>query len=664
VVSTPAEYETAIEAVLGERLQYVIVESHSQGVEAIDYLKTAAEGRASLIPLTRLRAQDGSDGEAPDAPGAHPGVVAPCLEVVRFDPAYDKVARFLLGDALIVRDLPSALEIWQEQGGRRTLVTLDGEVLDPYGVVTGGPLEGEGHGALQRRREVQELEETVRAFEAEFALATERHRTLQARLLQLEAALKSLDRDGREKDLALLEAEKDLARVGEELEHVSARAAQLDAERVQLEEALAALSREEEEHRLAAATAAAEQARAEERAREAVERLEATRARGDVLTAELMNLKVKAAADAERRESLASALKRIDDARREVEERRARLFAALSEANARAAELRGRLEGTAVDLGRLAQDLAIAKDELGRARAAHEALAIASRAREAEGREVRTRAETVRAAGSEAALTAREQSLALTHLEEQIRERCQADLRWEVGRFHLEKPPSDEERQKLEDLKAQADRMGSINLTAIEEYDELAKRHAFMAEQKGDLEQSLADLKAAIVKINRASRERFQETFDRVNEKFQQVFPRLFSGGRAGLVLTAAEGNGEQGVEIFSQPPGKKLQSVNLLSGGEKALTAVSLIFAIFLIKPTPFCLLDEVDAPLDDANVGRYNDIVKEMSRTSQFILITHNKRTMEMVDTLYGVTMEEPGVSKLVSVRLSEKTKEAAAA
>ena len=209
VVSTPAEYETAIEAVLGERLQYVIVESHSQGVEAIDYLKTAAEGRASLIPIARLR---GGDDAATGVPSNHPGIVAPCLDVVRFDPSYEKVVRFLLGDALIVRDLPAALEIWQEQGAKRTLVTLDGEVLDPYGVVTGGPLEGEGHGALQRRREVQELEETVRAFEAEFALAQERHRTLQARLLQLEAALKSLDKDGREKELALLEQEKDLAR--------------------------------------------------------------------------------------------------------------------------------------------------------------------------------------------------------------------------------------------------------------------------------------------------------------------------------------------------------------------------------------------------------------------------------------------------------------------
>ncbi|HET9553471.1 MAG TPA: chromosome segregation protein SMC, partial [Anaeromyxobacteraceae bacterium] len=661
VVSASPEYENAIEAVLGERLQYVIVESHSQGVEAIDYLKTAAEGRASLIPMARLRDPDAGQAGA----AAHPGVVAAAVDVVRFDPSYDKVVRFLLGDALIVRDLPAALELWQSSEPKRTLVTLDGEVLDPSGVVTGGPLEGEGHGALQRRREVQELEETVRAFEAEFALAQERHRALQTRLLQLEAALKTLDKDGREKELALLDQEKDLARLGEELERTAQRVGQLEVERSQLEESLGALSREEEEHRLAAATAEATASRSEERARAAMERLDGLKARADVATAELLNLKVKVAADAERRESIGSALRRIDDARREVEERRARLFAGLSEQNARAAELRGRLDGTRVDLGRLGADLAQVREELAAARSAHEGVQVAGRAREAEARELRGRVEVARADLAATALTAREHALELSHLEEQTRERCQAELRWEVSRFHLERPPGEAERERLDELKGQADRMGAINLTAIEEYDDLARRHAFMTEQKADLERSLADLKAAIVKINRASRERFQETFDRVNEKFQQVFPRLFNGGRAGLVLTQPEsGEGEAGVEIFSQPPGKKLQSVNLLSGGEKALTAVALIFAIFLIKPTPFCLLDEVDAPLDDANVGRYNEIVKEMSKTSQFILITHNKRTMEMVDTLYGVTMEEPGVSKLVSVRLSERAREASAA
>src|SRR5512146_1466355 len=350
VVAAPPEYENAVEAVLGERLQYVIVESHSQGVEAIDFLKSAAEGRASLIPLARLRE---SDADAGATLRDEPGYVAACMDVVRFDPAYEKVVRFLLGDAVIVKDLPSALETWQASAKKQTLVTLDGEVLDPYGVVTGGPLEGEGHGALQRRREVQELEETVRHFEADFALAQERHRTLQARVLQLEAALKSLDRDGREKDLAVLEQEKDLARLTEELARHADRAGQLESERAGLDEALAALTLEEEEHRVQAATAEAEQSRAEERAREAAQTADALKAQAEAATAQLMNLKVKVAADAERKESFGAALKRVEDARREVEDRRARLFAALSEANARAAELRGRIDGTNVDMGRL-----------------------------------------------------------------------------------------------------------------------------------------------------------------------------------------------------------------------------------------------------------------------------------------------------------------------
>jgi len=660
VMAVPAEYENAVEAVLGERLQYVIVESHSQGVEAIDWLKSAAEGRASLIPLLRLR-DDGSTGSAPDR--SHPGFVASCLDVVRFDPAYERLARFLLGDAAIVRDLASALEIWQSGGGAGTLVTLDGEVLDPHGVVTGGPLEGEGHGALQRRREVQELTDTVRTFEADFAMAQERHRALQSRLLQLEAALKSIDRDNREKDMALLTQEKDLARLGEELERVAERMGQLELERGAMEDGLSGLSREEETHQLEAAGAEAERARHEERVREAGVRLEDLGRRAEGLQAEVLEVKVKVASERERRDGIGESLRRIEEAQRAAEERRTRLFTALSDGNARAGDLRERMEGARGDGARLAEELARVREVLGAERAAHLDATTKARAAESEARDLRKRGEALSQAAGDAALTAREQALELSHLEEQIRERCQVELRDELLRFHAERPPGEPERRRLEELKAQADRMGAINLTAIEEYDDLARRHTFLSEQKGDLESSLSDLQKAITKINRASRERFRETFDRVNEKFQQVFPRLFNGGRAGLVLTEDGEDQAGGVEIFAQPPGKKLQSINLLSGGEKALTAVSLIFAIFLIKPSPFCLLDEVDAPLDDANVGRYNEIVREMAKASQFILITHNKRTMETVDTLYGVTMEEPGVSKLVSVRLSASGRSAAA-
>jgi chromosome segregation protein len=216
-------------------------------------------------------------------------------------------------------------------------------------------------------------------------------------------------------------------------------------------------------------------------------------------------------------------------------------------------------------------------------------------------------------------------------------------------------PPAGELLAEIDDLRGRLERMGEVNLAAIGEYEELTSRFQFMNQQKEDLEKSIADLQRTIVKLNRICRVRFKESFEEINEKFQSIFPRLFRGGKARLVLTDENDYLETGVDIIVQPPGKKLQSITLLSGGEKALTAVSLLFAIFLTKPSPFCFLDEVDAPLDDANIDRFNELIREMSQFSQFVLVTHNKKTMQAAEVLYGITMAEPGVSKVVSVRMS---------
>ena len=201
------------------------------------------------------------------------------------------------------------------------------------------------------------------------------------------------------------------------------------------------------------------------------------------------------------------------------------------------------------------------------------------------------------------------------------------------------------------ELKTKLGKIGEVNLASIEEYEDLVTRHQFLDQQFKDLNEAKEQLKKVIDRINRICSKRFKETFEQVNERFQKVFPVLFGGGEARLILIEDPENGEMGIDIVSRPPGKKLQNVSLLSGGEKALTAVSLIFSIFLVKPSPFCLLDEVDAPLDDANVYRFNDLVKEMAKRSQIIIVTHNKHTMRVNNTLYGVTMEEKGVSKMVS-------------
>jgi chromosome segregation protein len=205
------------------------------------------------------------------------------------------------------------------------------------------------------------------------------------------------------------------------------------------------------------------------------------------------------------------------------------------------------------------------------------------------------------------------------------------------------------------DLKRKLERLGPVNMMAIEQFDELETRHTFLTTQRKDLLDSIAQTGEAIRRIDKTTRERFEEAFHSINLHFEKTFTTLFGGGRAGLVLIDQENDPESGIDIIAQPPGKRLQNVMLLSGGEKALTAMALMFAIFKHRPSPFCLLDEIDAPLDDANIGRFVEMLQGLQTSTQFILITHNRKTMEIADRLYGVTMEEPGVSKLISLQLN---------
>jgi chromosome segregation protein len=273
---------------------------------------------------------------------------------------------------------------------------------------------------------------------------------------------------------------------------------------------------------------------------------------------------------------------------------------------------------------------------------------------EASSKYMRRELEDVRQKVHEEEILASEVQLKLSHLQESMKERYGATLSTSIGTSPAEFP-KEEMSKRLAELKGALEGFGEVNLMAIEEYQELKQRHDFLSEQQADLHQALDTLRKAILRINRTTTKRFLETFHLVNEKFKEVFVRLFKGGQASLLLLDEQDPSTTGIDIIAQPSGKKLQNIDLLSGGEKALVATALLFGLFMIKPTPFCLLDEVDAPLDDANINRFIDLVKDFSRTSQFILITHNKKTMETANTLYGITMETPGVSKVVSVRLN---------
>jgi chromosome segregation protein len=684
IMRPPPELETAVEAVLGERLGNVIVESHEAGVEAIQFLKQKSEGRSSFIPIA-LRAQRGEvlydamgQGGSSGSLGASaaeggltplvdpsavadvwpeaPGVRGKMLDLISYDRKYDAVATYLLGDVLVVEDLERALALWRETRTSKTIVTLEGEVIDPHGVVTGGSRESALAGVLEQKREIRELEAVMQRLDADVEAALGRHVAKKQATADLGRARDEGAVALRSDEMALLGQEKDLERLVEERRRLEARRAALAMQTVDLTRA-----REESEARLEAATTAlsddgATLEDAERRAGELRLQTVALADEVDCGVAQLTTLKVAATQATERRKNARQTLERLLSDRAADEARAERLDGTIAEDLARGEALRAQV----VELRREAE-LAQAEAEArarahGERQSALEARQGALAARDADLRAARAEVARLAQAASRLELRSREAGMRRSGIEEQVADRYRDVLVAEVVYdYHLRALFGDVEETRAEELRGLIERMGEINLTAIEESEELQKRFDFLTEQRSDLESAITQLETAIEKINRASRKRFRETFDAVNAEFQAIFPRLFGGGRASLALTDESDMLETGIEIVANPPGKKVsQNIELLSGGEKALTAVSLLFAIFLVKPSPFCVLDEVDAPLDEANVGRFNQVVREMTEHSQFIIITHNRRTMEIADRLCGVTMEEPGVSKLVAVNL----------
>jgi chromosome segregation protein len=651
IVTAPVEFEKAIEAALGERLQHVIVESPERGYEFVEYLRGLAEGRSTFVPVPVEPTEPLPAVTGDDVLGMALSHVSLSDEVLR-----PLIAQLLSGMAL-VRDLDTARRCAAVHPAY-TFVTVDGEVVRPGGVVTGGLLEGPAVGALQKKREVAELQLEVARVEERYNEIITRHYELQKQAEQLDGVLRGLEKNRHAEEISLTSHEKDLHQAGSSLSKLRDRMAGLRAELSSMEDTKGTLEFEVESARGEAAHGQADREARDERVRMMTAELETLKAESETLQVDTTGLKVKVASVSERGEAARQRVDALSAQVDEITERVGRIAQGRDEGLAHIATLEGRIAESATEREGRHEKAATAHADLEAKKTAHAEATGQVRDDENALRELRTKVDSLSQGLSSVSLKDRELTLEIDHVATQVQERYGLAIVEAVHQYHSLPPLSEEAQEKLKELRAQLERMGEVNVTAIEEHQEIAQRFEFLSKQKKDLEDSLSQLKDAIAKIDETSRVRFKETFDIVNEKFQAVFPRLFGGGRASLMLVQGGPGEEPGVEILAQPPGKKLQSMSLFSGGEKALTAVALIFAIFLIKPTPFCLLDEVDAPLDEGNVGRYNEMVREMSKGSQFILITHNKRTMEVVDSLYGVTMEEPGVSKLVSVKLREAT------
>ena len=636
------EYETAVEAALADRLQIILCDQQQDLLESLHYLYHQSGGRAQLtLPQTTSTVLQ-------TVPGTRP--LLSVIEVA--DKAATQVRR-ILASVHLADNLESALKLallYPDQ----TFVTMAGEVIASDGTVTGGRAESQQSGIIHKKREIRLLQESVQSLTPELASCEEERDQIRTALQTAGHTLQGCHRNLHQLDLTIAGLTKDLQQLGTEATRLSERCTLLTSEQSTLEEERAGLQAEQK-----GATTGFEEA--EQRAQ--------------ILEVES---KKHLAEQEERRRILAMAREELTAQRvmvatlREQGEAHQRTVAALTD---QLHDLDNRIKTAATDQTqgnndqqRLDHELAteelrlkslleeqVKQDELLQAvRQCYETSTGQLALAEHEARLFRDERETMNQSHTELSLLSSSLIMQREHLELSLHDRHRlnlAELQERLGEREVDEVTA---RMRQVELERLVDELGEVNLMAIEEYAGMEGRYDFLSTQKADLEESLHDLQQAIHRINRTTRQRFLEAFTLINEKFQEVFPRLFCGGRAELKLTDEQDLLETGIDIIVQPPGKKLANVMLLSGGEKALTAVALIFSIFLIKPTPFCLLDEVDAPLDDANIGRFNEMVREMCAISQFIIITHNKTTMAVADTLYGVTMEEPGASRLVSVRL----------
>lgn len=642
-IQAPQELEPALEAALAERLQCILCTDDRDAIGALEFLKEQKGGRVGIaLPLA--------------LPVTSPPVVSeatPLVELVRTEGPFAGLILNILSTVMLADDIGTALSL-ARQYPALLFVTRAGDMVALGGIVSGGSGEQVGNGLIHKKREMRELEQAVSRLEEETATLGKQRDDLRRQSQEVAEGLKSSGMQVHQSDLKLTGLRKDRQQALDESVHI--------AERLEVQTLEAATITEEQTALEAELTLTGEQIA---RTGDAAKRLELETSR---LKGELDARRVQLAASREKvtairvqtatiKEQHDAGLRALSELEQRMEENVRRMDAdrqELESGDAARVQLLADMSGATERLEGLVREQADSEVRLAAKRSIFEATGSALNLVEVQLKKSCEESDTVRQLQSELNLRFSTLTMQAGHLEQALQERSRITM--PEALVKLESAECDEAAGRLRQVELQRllDEMGEVNLMAIDECAGMEERFNFLTSQKDDLEESLRGLQQAIQRINRTTRQRFLETYNLINAKFQEVFPRLFCGGQAELRLTDEEDLLETGIEIIVQPPGKKLQNVTLLSGGEKALTAVALIFSIFLIKPTPFCLLDEVDAPLDDANIGRFNEMVREMSDISQFIIITHNKATMQVADTLYGITMEEPGVSRVVSVRL----------
>ena len=680
----PPGWDRAVEAILGERVRGWVVDNPTTACEAIEFLKGKDLGRGTFIPQQpRWELRDLPSRQWWPAMESQPGVVGRAVDMIRVEGHRETARDYLFDRMVFVETLKDATVLWEQQACSAPdgpiLVTRAGEILDAAGVLTGGQASATG-GLLQRRREVLHLEAQSVSLTGYIEEGKQRRERLLAQGQELREQSRQLAESLRDAEMQGLSLQKDEAGLQHVLGDLTQR---IDTLTSDAQRGLAEAQRLDQDMRSGEAQLAqwiaekAGQEAALSRARERVGQIDHNMhglqqrfTEAQLVAQEIRTTREHRRLDLQRvQQQQYDAKARIETLMRHAEGLAASIEQSRLERESQEARCREFSEAAAHIKARLvelqegqAQDMAVANQldaRLEDVRRAVTALRESRMAVEVRKAEVRTQWGTV-----ESTLVGTYQVDLATLLEAPVEAFASEQVDSGEGLIPAESPAINEAalREQLQKIREKLDRMGPINLAAIHEHQELEERHRFLTTQEQDLSTSIGSLKEIIQRINRTTKDMFAGTFAELQQKFSEVFVKFFPGGRAELQLvevapdetTDAGGPQEPGVDIVVQPPGKRLKSITMLSGGEKTLTAMALLFASFLIRPTPFCILDEIDAPLDEENIGRFTGVLRDLSVDAQFMVITHSKQTMAVADSLFGVTMEEPGISKILSVRM----------
>lgn len=654
IVTTSGDYEVAIETAFGGSMQNVVTGTRDDAKFLIEHLKRTRGGQVTFLPVEALRPR--LEGESIRSARKERGAIGYAVDLVEYDKKYDNVIRYLLGNTLVCDNIENATQISRRYPRAFKIVTLDGDVINSSGSMTGGSRKDNAGNLLANERRIKEIEDGIAEKKSALARAENMREKAQAELAEKNAQLESL-RERFQSSRAELAANEQLSEsllkqlsseesrysvFAQTSDMISSRLAALDDKYSETTRGASDLNERSTEASSAIENISTQYDALVKRRDEKLEELNSARVEKASLEAAVKSGKENTERLTSEKEELINKIARtraaIPDIERELEElnRQAEHSALTKEEQAVVDDIRERIKATTDN--KVATNERIKQIDIERLEL-HKSI----------------QENTDRRNNQQIALTKLDADL--ENMQQRIMDEYGEDyegcLKYKTEDFDIESAPG-----TVASLKRQITMLGAINPNAVEEYKQIKERYDKMASDKEDMEKAIDDLGVALDEIRQEMLRIFNEGFAKINENFKQTFKELFGGGRAELELdyTDCEDPLDAGVEIQACPPGKKLTKISLLSGGERALTAIAILFAIIGMRPMPFCVLDEIEAALDEANVGRYAKYLKKFSTETQFIVITHRKPTMENADTLFGVTMEEKGVSKIVSVKLSE--------